>query len=283
MPALPRFAAHPSFSNRPWTKGFPLYKSRKSGFTLIELLVVIAIIAILAAILFPVFAQAREKARQTACLSNEKQLGTALQMYQQDYDGALMKNTYDKNTPRGGLWSLVLQPYINANVFLCPSDDAPIKLTALDTSGTPVETVSSYVPSYNAIPEYNYVPPAESQFTSPASMIVLAERRATLANGAAIAPYKGVTTFIPQACPGWTLGKEYRLATMADAQTALAGTSDKPEIVRIKWDRHGGGANYIFADGHAKWFRLEQTLSPTNFMWGDKWYPTLEPYGNCPG
>src|SRR5437016_13930229 len=59
---------------------------RRTGFTLIELLVVIAIIAILAAILFPVFAQARDKARQAACLSNLKQVGTALMMYGQDYD-----------------------------------------------------------------------------------------------------------------------------------------------------------------------------------------------------
>ncbi len=61
----------------------------RKGFTLIELLVVIAIIAILAAILFPVFAQAREKARQTQCLSNEKQIGTSLMMYAQDYDEVL--------------------------------------------------------------------------------------------------------------------------------------------------------------------------------------------------
>ncbi len=64
---------------------------RQRGFTLIELLVVIAIIAILAAILFPVFAQARESARRTSCLSNLKQLGTAFQMYQQDYDGRFHK------------------------------------------------------------------------------------------------------------------------------------------------------------------------------------------------
>ena len=70
---------------------------KRRGFTLIELLVVIAIIAILAAILFPVFAQAREKARQTACLSNLKQVGTGLQMYSQDYDEAY--SGFYKNSP----------------------------------------------------------------------------------------------------------------------------------------------------------------------------------------
>ena len=65
-------------------------KLRKSGFTLIELLVVIAIIAILAAILFPVFAQAREKARTISCLSNQKNVGTGIQMYAQDYDEAIL-------------------------------------------------------------------------------------------------------------------------------------------------------------------------------------------------
>src|SRR5215472_10879429 len=67
-------------------EGITMFPCKKRGFTLIELLVVIAIIAILAAILFPVFAQAREKARQTSCLSNEKQLALAIMMYVQDYD-----------------------------------------------------------------------------------------------------------------------------------------------------------------------------------------------------
>ncbi len=75
---------------------------KRKGFTLIELLVVIAIIAILAAILFPVFAQAREKARQASCLSNLKQIGTATQMYAQDYDERMAAWTFN-NSPLG-LW-----------------------------------------------------------------------------------------------------------------------------------------------------------------------------------
>ncbi len=258
---------------------------KQAAFTLIELLVVIAIIAILAAILFPVFAQAREKARQTSCLSNEKQIGLALLMYQQDNDGALMKNTYDKGTPRAGFWSIVLKPYLkNVQVLRCASDANPTSVSVYDSNGsTPVTVTLSYIPNYNAISEWNYIPPSETQIDRPSSMIVLAERRSTLRNGSLIAGYKGVTTFIPQACPGWTLGKDYRLATLADAQTALTGTSDKPEVVRIKWDRHNAGANYIFMDGHAKWFRLERTLSPDDFLWGDKWYPAVESFGNCPG
>ena len=90
-------------------------RSAWRGFTLIELLVVIAIIAILAAILFPVFAQAREKARGAACLSNVKQLGLALQMYAQDYDETLPNNAQDTdkflapNAPAN--WAKGLQAY----------------------------------------------------------------------------------------------------------------------------------------------------------------------------
>ena len=95
-------------------------RPQRSAFTLIELLVVIAIIAILAAILFPVFAQAREKARSATCLSNMKQLGNAVIMYVQDYDGAYPLAWHDDPALYG--FDVMLYPYVkNLQVYECPS------------------------------------------------------------------------------------------------------------------------------------------------------------------
>src|SRR5215210_7426659 len=110
-------------------KGTAMQSIRKSssGFTLIELLVVIAIIAILAAILFPVFAQAREKARSAGCLSNGKQMALALTMYAQDYDERLPRVW----TPKGGVsngprdWKNDIEAYVKSvDVFRCPTRNA---------------------------------------------------------------------------------------------------------------------------------------------------------------
>jgi prepilin-type N-terminal cleavage/methylation domain-containing protein/prepilin-type processing-associated H-X9-DG protein len=96
----------------------------RRGFTLIELLVVIAIIAILAAILFPVFAKAREKARQTSCLSNEKQIALAILMYAQDYDELLPIHCYWTSIGNWP-WPVVITPYVkNDQIFMCPSNPA---------------------------------------------------------------------------------------------------------------------------------------------------------------
>lgn len=104
---------------------------RTKAFTLIELLVVIAIIAILAAILFPVFAQAREKARTTVCLSNQKQFGLGLLMYVQDYDETFPINLYMGGDSSGNPCTMTsyqeIMPYIkNSQLFLCPSDGNPV-------------------------------------------------------------------------------------------------------------------------------------------------------------
>lgn len=93
------------------------------GFTLIELLVVIAIIAILAAILFPVFAKAREKARQTSCTSNEKQLALAVLQYVQDYDERFLIGNNNGTSPAGEGWAGELYSYVKSTgVYACPDD-----------------------------------------------------------------------------------------------------------------------------------------------------------------
>src|SRR5690606_33473906 len=109
-------------------------KNIQTGFTLIELLVVIAIIALLAAILFPVFARARENARRTSCHSNLKQMGTATMMYIQDYDERYPFG-YDDRSP-GVYWPDLLQPYTKSRqLFYCPSSPLA-KNSALTTNVT---------------------------------------------------------------------------------------------------------------------------------------------------
>src|SRR5436309_547217 len=137
---------------------------RKGGFTLIELLVVIAIIAILAAILFPVFAQARESARKTTCLSNLKQMGLGMTMYVSDYDEQAVpwnlrlnnKNLYDANGV-SLCWDRLIQPYVKNTAFLaCPSD---IGSTHADLPGIGVVVRSYTYPGSLGGGWCNWTPP----------------------------------------------------------------------------------------------------------------------------
>jgi len=157
---------------------------RRNGFTLIELLVVIAIIAILAAILFPVFARAREKARQASCLSNVKELMLAIKMYVQDYDEM---NPAARNCLSGTNWTLtgdiaqlpgcggtffipwflVVQPYIkNTQILRCPSDSfwacgwKGCKAAWNPTGGSPMQSYG-YNCRFNRIKEAAIGRPAE--------------------------------------------------------------------------------------------------------------------------
>ena len=146
-------------------------KSRTSGFTLIELLVVIAIIAILAAILFPVFAQAREKARQISCMSNLNQTAIALIQYTQDYDETWpLATTVGAQYPTFWSSSLVLGPYMKSwQVYQCPSDQIDQTSYSKWITGLPAAQAThqvSYLP--NAItPEEGGSPLTELGVQSP--------------------------------------------------------------------------------------------------------------------
>jgi len=279
----------------------------KRAFTLIELLVVIAIIAILAAILFPVFAQAKEAAKKTACLSNNKNVATALFLYAGDADDMLSQTSWESKVagfqqpfnPAGKYqihWTYLLQPYIkNWDIFRCPSDSAPITPKNACANGiadlgqTPggVMTCDWQAPKYSLIPNYNLMPAHDwntvslTNFEAPADLIMTTERRDKTTKGTVIGTHKGLSGFDPsQPCPGVA----YVQVTPALAASHLANdTNDDYSIVRAKWDRHTGGANYSYADGHAKYQKLDQTLNPTKFQYGEKWYPApLAGAGACP-
>jgi prepilin-type N-terminal cleavage/methylation domain-containing protein len=208
----------------------------RHGFTLIELLVVIAIIAILAAILFPVFAMAREEARQSTCLSNEKQLGTAILMYQQDYDerlffnastavpsqsqtGAVVPNPESVNPIR---WYNALLPYTrNVGILVCPSDGTPTP--SKDASGNPT-ILRSYI-ACRAAEGLSL-----AQLDDPSETIVITEKWGTDLAGKAITdtwiePFNGDFNF--------------------DPATGRMGTAG---------NRHHGQINAVLFDGHSKSF-----------------------------
>jgi prepilin-type N-terminal cleavage/methylation domain-containing protein/prepilin-type processing-associated H-X9-DG protein len=159
---------------------------RSSAFTLIELLVVIAIIAILAAILFPVFSQAREKARQTACLNNSRQYATATLMYLQDYDETFPESAY-MNGSCVATFYWAVQPYVkNDQITRCPTEDEAMSVQAL--VGAPCANTppfSSYVVNHAVFVNGFYpgaVPAALGEISRPADTVMTYD--GNTANGA---------------------------------------------------------------------------------------------------
>jgi prepilin-type N-terminal cleavage/methylation domain-containing protein/prepilin-type processing-associated H-X9-DG protein len=215
---------------------------RKPAFTLIELLVVIAIIAILAAILFPVFAQARDKARQATCLSNSRQLALALQMYTQDYEDVL-PSAQQVNADKSIIWNInhLLLPYTrNERVHVCPSDPMPTP-----PQGRGVETFPvSYIPNYAVLSPWDFARRSLAEIEEPANTIALTETKRP-ENFGGMSAYNG--------------SRPMTLKEAVDPRLPLSG--------RVAIDRHSGGFVNVFVDGHAKWSRLEATIAP-RFLWG---------------
>lgn len=287
----------------------------RRAFTLIELLVVIAIIAILAAILFPVFAQAKEAAKKTSCLSNQKNIATATFLYASDYDDSLCQTSWEsaltpQNFNPGGKyqihWTYLMQPYIKSfQIFLDSSDSNPVTpknpcpngdadLGKFDNTGKMYcdwqATKYSYIPNYNLIPAHDWLPVSLTTFPEPASIITVTERRNTLKNGFVVGKHKGVSGFNPsQPCPG-SIQVAPQYASLAGTpnfafwtpefaiQHLNSDSTDKNDITRVIWERHGDGANYAYADGHAKYTKLGQVLDQNKYQFGDKFYPAYAPY-----
>jgi prepilin-type N-terminal cleavage/methylation domain-containing protein len=263
-----------------------MFRTRRTGFTLIELLVVIAIIAILAAILFPVFAQAREKARAATCLSNEKQTTTATLMYSQDYDeqfpfafgyyptigwmypyvGDVPYNWECANGSCGpnwttmmqGYWANSIQPYTkNFGVYMCPSAATLSTLTAAQGANAPAPEKTSL--TYNGL--LMAVP--QAAVAVPAQLPMFTE-----SIGAAY--FKGFCTANPVLiCRNPAAPCTY---VYGSANGANNGETSQPFQFTGRAGVHGKGQSWAYTDGHVKFKTLSLGVTsggtnPLNEPW----------------
>ncbi|MCC7492652.1 MAG: prepilin-type N-terminal cleavage/methylation domain-containing protein [Fimbriimonadaceae bacterium] len=233
----------------------------RRGFTLIELLVVIAIIAILAAILFPVFAKAREKARQTSCLSNLKQIGNAQMMYSQDYDEMLFPYRTRAANPYAGqagvsanaagrtFFNQLLDPYIkNAQVWRCPSK--PNSWVNIDPAAAETDPAfQSYGGQNSYAANTLYCFPADlglalTALKQPADTVILMDGSYYGAS------FYGQTANVTSSYPNYwqNIGNSYLFRWSGGA----AATPSAAESMQLGAERHSSMINGLFGDGHAK-------------------------------
>jgi prepilin-type N-terminal cleavage/methylation domain-containing protein/prepilin-type processing-associated H-X9-DG protein len=233
------------------------FRLKRQGFTLIELLVVIAIIAILAAILFPVFAQAREKARTAMCLSHMNQVGRGIMMYTQDYDETMPYN-YHYDTRRHDLWWFQddIRPYIrNEAVYACPS--AAVHWTYGDAppygyrpAGLPKPLIKDY--NGNAAHAGAIWPGRPKGMKGPTPPLTNNQGKDTVVRRATeIEDVSGTIMVFDSGNAGyqfeiWDIGQTH-CADLNPKQWL-----DPPAQVKVG-TRHSGGFIAIFCDGHAKW------------------------------
>jgi prepilin-type N-terminal cleavage/methylation domain-containing protein/prepilin-type processing-associated H-X9-DG protein len=227
------------------------YPRPRKAFTLIELLVVIAIIAILAAILFPVFAQARDKARQTSCMSNTRQMALSMAQYVQDYDETYPRDT---NDGQATFWMDYVQPYVkNISIWRCPSRVSTSKhvnnarasdFTAYGINWFFMGTFYDGVQIKLDGVTYTSVKICRmAQVTAPAQTIMLGESSwhwdNTMASDGVI--YAIYPPGLPKGSWPW-----------AFPYGALAA-------------RHAGGCNLAYCDGHVRWSKPENAQKIENF------------------
>jgi prepilin-type N-terminal cleavage/methylation domain-containing protein/prepilin-type processing-associated H-X9-DG protein len=245
----------------------------RKGFTLIELLVVIAIIAILAAILFPVFAQAREKARAISCVSNLKQIGLSWSMYTQDYDETVIPySTGGGSTSSAFAWTYVLQPYIkNYQVYKCPDSLYAIGYTynaniaradGYNLSG-PRSLAGIQLPA--ATPVFidgNGISGPTTNLTVISFPNPYNQSAAFFMNGVTFAGGRILATITDAAATsntltwgGWSTGN-------GSGATGNGTGASNPGGVAAT--RHSSGANYSFSDGHVKFMRAPDVNNPGN-------------------
>jgi len=237
-------------------------KRALKGFTLIELLVVIAIISILAAILFPVFARARESARRTSCLSNLKQIGLGALMYTQDYDEKFMlisvnglSSSDDKN-PFG--WADALAPYLKSvQIFQCPSEP---------TGGSISNSQFTYKPNDHRYTDYWY-----NLMVHRKSISSLDNPSLTVLSGdGGAVKYDDDNTVNSYGYSRYATGGGSGACGSSATSTYNNGfeyddtAGEHARIVNDGYKRHLDGANFAFADGHSKWFK-SYTDGPNKF------------------
>ena len=256
----------------------------RRAFTLIELLVVIAIIAILAVILFPVFAQAREKARQAACLSNVRQLSTAVMMYVQDYDEQYpMTANYNTGALTPTIWPEMIQPYVkNDGIFTCPSAVLPGYPTGWNARGYASIGMNAQLAYRDPSTTAN----ATEAFTSvlglasvdePARLALFTDTPNAPFGSGSIGRYRG-HNFDPCVPTAKVNATDVRLSTPLISDNDLVATNPamgpgtlKPVYARHQRTGQGQGlAMVLHGDGHVKAYSANGMLSQdkgANLIW----------------